>query len=440
MGKKRLSMTRMCFLNIGNLGQNYGWGLFFAFMSPIFEYLGAKPDQISGLWLAGPVMGIVTQVIAGKWSDWCWTRFGRRKPFMFIGTLIVAVCFFGMVSSTSLTFVLILFWIMMTAANLVQGPYRALLADVLPKEQVATGFIIQFIFGGIGTTIAYFSPWILTHLGVSTVSHAHTIPFITKLSFVIGGFILLVTIIISCLSIRETPPENMEEFKKNKKGQLSILRATGEIFNGIFRMPKIMRQVCLAVFFSCLGAFLQNVYFTTAIAENIYGGKVGSSVYAEGIVWAGVLLAINSMFSVVFSLFMPLMVKYISLKGLYAVSQAIGGIAFICLLFISNPTYLIIPMLGVGIMQAGSGTIPFAIIGFSTKQKDLGTNMGVVNIFTTLPQLLVSLGFGYVMANFLSGNSLYALIVAGVCLIISGIFAMLIQYKDPKGSLKLADL
>jgi maltose/moltooligosaccharide transporter len=440
MKKQRLSLQRICYLNIGNLGQNYGWGLFFALMSPIFEYLGAAPNQISGLWLAGPVMGIITQVVAGKWSDWCWTRFGRRRPFMLIGTIIVSICFFLMVSSNSLTFVLILFWIMMTAANLVQGPYRALLVDVMPKEQLATGFIVQYFFGGIGTTIAYFSPWILTHLGVSTVSHLGGIPMITRLSFQIGGVILLITILISCFSIKETPPVNMEEFKKNKKKELNIFHATAEIFGGIFKMPKIMWQVCIALFFSCLGAFLLNVYFATAIAVNVFGASIGTTLYTKGVVWAGLLLAWNAIFSVIFSLFMPIIAKYTSLKGLYAITQALGGIALISLLFIENHTLLIIPMIGVGIMQAGSGSIPFAIIGDSTDEKNIGTSMGILNIFTTLPQLFVSLCFGFFMIHLLSDNSLYALVIGGVFLVISGIFALLIQYKDPKQGLKLSDM
>ncbi len=440
MEKKRLSLQRICYLNLGNLGQNYAWGLFFALMSPIFEYLGAEANQILGLWLAGPVMGIITQVVAGKWSDWCWTRFGRRRPFMLIGTIIVSICFFLMVNSSSLTFVLILFWIMMTAANLIQGPYRALLADVLPKEQLSTGFIVQYFFGGIGTTIAYFSPWILTHLGVSTVSHLGDIPMITRLSFEIGGIILLITILISCFCIKEAPPENMEEFRKNKAEKLNIFNATAEIFCGIFKMPKIMWQVCIAVFFSCFGAFLMNVYFAPAVAVNIFGACIGTTLYTKGVVWAGLLLAWNAIFSVIFSLFMPLLAKYTSLKGLYSITQALGGISFIALLFMKNPDMLIIPMIGVGIMQAGSGSIPFAIIGDASKSEDVGTSMGIVNIFTTLPQMFVSIFFGFIMVHILGNNSLYALVIGGVFLIISGIFALLIQYKDPKDAMKLSDM
>ena len=439
MEKKNFGLMRMCYLNVGNLGQNYMWGLFFAFISPIFEYLGARPDQLSGLWLAGPIMGIIVQVVAGKWSDWIWTRFGRRRPFMLLGTVIVTICFFLMVYSKSLLFVMILFWIMMGAANLIQGPYRALLADVLPKKQLSTGFIIQFLFGGIGSTIAYCSPWILSQLGVSAVSHLGEIPLLSKLSFELGGIVLLVTMLISCFAVKEVAPENMEEFKKNRKKELNVIYATTEIFKGIFRMPKIMWQVCIAVFCSCFGAFLMNVYFSPVVAEYYFDAKVGTTLYTSGVTWAGLLLAFNGIFSVIFALLMPYLCKYMSLKALYGYSQALGGIAIISMLFISSPSMLIIPMIGVGIMQAGSGSIPFAIIGDSTKQKDMGLNMGIVNIFTTLPQLMITLLFGYAMVTFLGNNSLYALVIGGGVLVLSGIFGLMIQYKGPN-ELKLSDM
>ena len=440
MGKQHVSSSRICYLNLGFLGQSYAWGLFYVFMSPIFEYLGAKPNQISGLWLAGPVMGIITQIVVGKWSDWCWTRFGRRRPFILVGAVVVFVCFLFMIYSSSLVFVIILFWIMMTAANLMQGPYRALIADVLPSEQMSTGFIVQYMFAGIGTTLAFFSPWILSHLGVTDVSHIDHIPLIAKLSFEIGAVILLVTVFVSCACTKELPPENMEEFKINKKRELNLIYATSEIFGGIFKMPKIMWQMSLAMFFSCLGTFLMSIYFAPAVAENIYGASVGSTLYTKGVVWAGFLFAMYSVFSVIFSLFMPWITKYISLKILFSITMLIGGVALICLLFIKNPILLLVPMIGVGIMYAGNQSIPFAIIGDSSKDEDVGTSMGIFNIFTTLPQMFVSIFFGFFMIRYLCNNSLYAVAIGGVFLLISAVCALFIQYKGSKKGIKFSEM
>ncbi|MCP4177690.1 MAG: MFS transporter [bacterium] len=434
MKEKRVSTSRICFLNLGFLGQAYVWGLCYAFVGPIFEYLGAKPNQIAIFWLAGPVMGTITQLVIGKWSDWHWSRFGRRKPFILVGAIVIFICFLLFVYSGSLEFAIIVFWFMMTAACMVQGAYRSLIADILPGHQVSTGFIIQYIFAGVGTSVAYFSPWILTHLGVSNVSVAGQVPLIAKLSFEIGAVIILTTVLISCAFTKEDHPEDLEAFKIDRKRELNIKYATIKTLNGLFKMPKIMWQVSLAMFFSCLGTFLMGIYFAPAVAENIFGGSIGSTLYTKGVVWAGFLFAMYSVFSVIFSLFMPLITKYITLKLLFSITMIVGGVALISLLFIKDPILLLIPMIGVGIMYAGNQTIPYAIIGDSSKDEDVGTSMGIFNIFTTLPQAFVGIFFGFFMLHVLGNNSLYAVAVGGVFLLVSAVCALFIQYRRPKKS------
>ena len=42
-------------MSVGFLGIQFGWGRQMATMSAIYEYLGAKPDKVSMLWLAASV-------------------------------------------------------------------------------------------------------------------------------------------------------------------------------------------------------------------------------------------------------------------------------------------------------------------------------------------------------------------------------------------------
>lgn len=432
MLKTRISSSRISIMNLGFLGQNFSWGVCFGVMSAIFEYLGAHPNQIAGLWLAGPVMGIVMQLVAGKWSDWTWNRLGRRRPFILFGSVVSSICFISMIYAGSLYIVVILFWIIMAANNVMQGPYRTMIADILPSEQVPYGFIIQYIFCGIGTTVAYFTPWILHHVfDVSTATQQGTIPFIVKLSFIIGSIILLLTNLISCIFTKEYPPDDMEAFMIQRKKELKPLHATAEVITGIFKMPKLMLQVALSMFISWIGIFLMLIYFTPAVATNIFGGQHGTTLYTEGVVWAGFCLAMYSIFSIIFSFCVPFMYRFIELKNIFAFTIAAGGISLISLLFISNHLLLILPMIGVGIMYAGNQSIPFAIIGEYFKDKDTGTNMGIFHVSGVLAQVLVSIFFGYFLVNFLGNNALYAVATGGVFLIIASVSALFIQYKNP---------
>jgi hypothetical protein len=56
-------------VSFGFLGIQFGWGLQMANMSAIYEYLGARADQIPILWLAAPLTGMLIQPIIGNPSD-----------------------------------------------------------------------------------------------------------------------------------------------------------------------------------------------------------------------------------------------------------------------------------------------------------------------------------------------------------------------------------
>jgi maltose/moltooligosaccharide transporter len=69
-------------MSFGFPGIQFGWGLQMANMSAIYEYLGARADQIPILWLAAPLTGLIVQPIIGHASDRTWGRLGRRPYFL----------------------------------------------------------------------------------------------------------------------------------------------------------------------------------------------------------------------------------------------------------------------------------------------------------------------------------------------------------------------
>ena len=74
MQKPRLSFWQIWNMSFGFLGIQFGWGLQMANMSAIYEYMGAKPEQIPMLWLAAPLTGMLVQPIIGSMSDRTWGR------------------------------------------------------------------------------------------------------------------------------------------------------------------------------------------------------------------------------------------------------------------------------------------------------------------------------------------------------------------------------
>jgi maltose/moltooligosaccharide transporter len=87
MDKPQRTFWQIWNLSFGFFGIQFGWGLQMANMSAIYEYLGARADQIPILWLAAPLTGLLVQPIVGQASDSTWGPLGRRRPYFLAGAL-----------------------------------------------------------------------------------------------------------------------------------------------------------------------------------------------------------------------------------------------------------------------------------------------------------------------------------------------------------------
>ncbi|MFO0467864.1 MAG: MFS transporter, partial [Bacteroidota bacterium] len=84
MTKPRLTFSQIINMNVGFFGIQYSFGLQQSAVNPIYDMLGAQPDQIPLLNLAGPMTGVLIQPILGALSDTTWhPPYGRRKPNFF---------------------------------------------------------------------------------------------------------------------------------------------------------------------------------------------------------------------------------------------------------------------------------------------------------------------------------------------------------------------
>lgn len=58
--------------------------------TPYLLNLGLTKSQTSLVWIAGPLSGIITQPVVGVLADSNKSKWGRRSPYIGIGTIIVA--------------------------------------------------------------------------------------------------------------------------------------------------------------------------------------------------------------------------------------------------------------------------------------------------------------------------------------------------------------
>jgi Major Facilitator Superfamily len=214
--KPTLSLWQMVNMSFGFLGIQYGFGLQQANMSPIYRYLGADESAIPGLWLAGPLTGLLLQPIIGALSDKSWSpRWGRRKPYVFVGAIVGSIAMVLMPNSSSVLMAACLMWLLDAGLNASMEPFRAFVGDMLNAKQRPTGFSIQSFMVGFGQTLANLMPFILPLIGISMaiasecdVVGLNVIPDSVRYPFYIGAFSILATVFWTMYTTKEYPPED----------------------------------------------------------------------------------------------------------------------------------------------------------------------------------------------------------------------------------------
>ena len=89
--KPELSFWKLWNISFGFFGVQIAYALQSANISRIFATLGADPHNLSYFWILPPLAGIIVQPIVGAASDKTWTRFGRRIPYLFVGSLVAVL-------------------------------------------------------------------------------------------------------------------------------------------------------------------------------------------------------------------------------------------------------------------------------------------------------------------------------------------------------------
>ncbi len=433
--KHRLSFRQILNMSFGFFGIQFGFALQNANVSRIFQTLGAEIDKIGFLWIAAPLTGLLVQPVIGYLSDRTWHRkWGRRRPFFFIGAVLASIALFLMPQSTMLWMAAVLLWVLDASINISMEPFRAFVGDKLISGQRTTGFATQTFFIGLGAVIASLLPYIFTNVfHISNTAPAGQIGDSVKYSFYIGAVVFFLSVLWTVLTSDELPPENIDEWKQEKAQSKGLVIAVKEITKGIFSMPKTMAQLAVVQFFTWVGFYCMWLYSTPAIAQNAYGTiDTTTKAYQDAGDWVGVMFTIYSGISAVAAFLLPLLAKKIGRKYTHMLCLIIGGIGLFALVFIKSPNILLLPMIAVGIAWASTLTMPYAILAGALPPAKMGFYMGVFNFFIVIPQLIASFVMGFVIKDIFHEQAIYALVIGGVCMAIGGVFNLIVVDKDEK--------
>ncbi len=420
MKKPALSFWQIWNMSFGFFGIQFGWGLQMANMSAIYEYLGARPDQIPILWLAAPLTGLLVQPVIGHMSDRTWGRLGRRRPYFLAGAILSSSALIAMPNSSALWMAAGLLWILDASINISMEPFRAFVADLVPDEQRTRGFAMQSLFIGLGAVIASALPFLFSRLAAAPARGAHAIPAEVRLSFYIGAAVFLAAVLWTIATTREYPPEDLEAFRRQKTQKSGPAAHVREIAAAIEAMPETMRQLAWVQIATWLGLFCMWLYFPIAVARNVFHAPdQNSPIYTEGVAWAGICFAMYSAVCFVFSFALPAIARWLGRRTTHSICLLCGAAGLAAVAVIQNKFLLLGSMVGVGIAWASTLAMPYAIVAGALPAEKTGTYMGIFNFFIVIPEIVASLGFGWVMAHVLGNNRLAAVVAGAVFLAIA---------------------
>ena len=447
MQKTKLTFWQMWNISFGFFGVQIAYSLQSANISRIFATLGADPHSLSFFWILPPLMGMIVQPLVGKYSDRTWTRFGRRIPYLFLGSLIAiaVMCLLPnagnfnfsdiefkirlsrIVSSWrdicclisgAMLFGLFALMLLDTSINMAMQPFKMLVGDMVTEEQKGKAYSIQSFLVNAGGVVGFVFPFFFSMIGIANTAPEGQVPDTVKYSFYIGSAILILCVLFTTFKVKEMPPKEYAEFHgidlakqeagKKAPGMLQLLKEA----------PSTFWTVGLVQFF-CWAAFLYMWTYTNgAIADTVWGtSDVKSAGYQEAGNWVGILFGVQSVGSVLWALVIP---KFRSIKTAYVVSLLIGAAGFASVFFIHEQYVLFISFLLIGVAWAAILSVPFTLLTNSLSGDHIGTYLGLFNGTICLPQI-VAAACGGLILKLVGGAQVNMFIVAAVFLVLGAV-------------------
>lgn len=425
MHKPRLNFWQIWNMSFGFLGIQFGWGLQMANMSAIYSYLGANADSLAILWLAAPVTGVLIQPLIGQSSDRIWTRLGRRRPFILGGAILASLALVLMPNCSAVWMAAGLLWVLDGTINASMQPFRALVADNLPEDQNAQGFAIQSLFIGLGGTIASALPWMMTNwfgMAADAGGNGH-IPQSVKISFYIGAVAFIGAVLWTVFTTHEYPP-SAAELKEIRARKFDWTLGLGEIFSLVFNLPRRMWELGVVQFFTWIGMFAMWVYFSPAVAKNIFHAAPGSPEMEASGAWAGFCFAAYNAVCFIFSFVLLWGTRFTGPKVMHFLCLTIGGLGLASVALASNKYHLLFAMAAVGIAWSSILSMPYAMLAPALPKDKVGVMMGMFNLFIVLPQIAASSLLGFALKHFLNNEPVNAVVLGGASMGLAAVLTL----------------
>lgn len=465
-------------LSIPATGMGFALSIQIAALSWImsFQYK-LNIEEVGLVWAAGPLAGIIGQVLIGLISDNVWFWGGRRRPFILIGGSLAALMLLALPNLDSIQSFLgfgdILIVAIMVALtldmsiNISFNPTRSIIADVTPD--------------GIPRTKGY--TWMQTISGFfSVLAYLVGIVFNNYVLIYAGAVLVLLFSVVPIMFIAEPKTLNIEEEYKDQRkkssmtdifkvieplwgyipfaGYFLVIRAfeidVDDSFNnyliiafvilhGLLTVRTFLKKplndsvkekskvgfqkVLSAHSFSWIGVQTMFVYIFAFIKDFKFGSD--NSLLPEQENEIGIIINISFLILNAVGFILPAFVlepitEKIGRIKTHVISIGIMSAGYFTIAFLTASSiwlYIYIAVCGIG--WAAIVSLPFAIMSEKVDKSLMGLYMGIFNLSVVLPQLIVSAGIGKIIQSAVDKNIIF--VISGITLGISAFLWSMIK-------------
>ncbi|KAI9027899.1 major facilitator superfamily domain-containing protein [Hyaloraphidium curvatum] len=436
MGGSRVKLNpfQLMLLALPWVGVQSIWQVEFGIISQVLQAYGLSGALASMVWIFGPIAGFIMAPIIGSLSDRSESKYGRRRPYILGGLaaiIITTVVFMfsylyggaalavGFVSEVLLDF----------SINILQTPLRAIGSDMTPDTQQGIIQLLAASFQGVGAMIGY---GLMSALWDGNPS---SMPPLLSAMLAINILFTGVHVFMVHENQHQRDPED-----KLSGPFAPFLNA----MKNIVRMDRKLATVCAVQFFSWAALFTWWPVGSTWFALIVYDGCIvgtegcpagsqGAENAAAGNQQYGYTGMVATAVQIIYSLILAGGVSYGYLrrvKFVYSISLAVGALIMILSKFITAPGYAWAVAVGVSIPISCINSFPFAIVGRYNAEgggMDVGTQFGIMNLFITTPQLIITFGITGLRASLGDYVGIpWALFMAGCCFAVAAVLALFI--------------
>ncbi|EHK17545.1 uncharacterized protein TRIVIDRAFT_43166 [Trichoderma virens Gv29-8] len=323
-GSETMQMVLLTFCTIGI---TFTWGIEMTYCTPYLLNLGLTKSNTSLVWIAGPLSGLIVQPIVGVVADESTSRWGRRRPLMMVGAVVVSACLLVLgftreivgylggdagsdaTRRTTIVLAVAAIYAVDFAINAIMSCARSLIVDTLPIEKQQAGAAWGSRMNAIGHMIGY---------GAGSIDLVHLLgPGFGDSQFkqltVIAAMAILGTTSVTCWAVTERVlVTDKDHDRKHLDDPLSVFR---QIRSTLLTLPPRVQAICWAQFWSWIGWFPFLFYSTTWVGETYFrydmppGAKKSADTLGDIGRIGSAALMIYSTVSFVGAFFLPMVVR-----------------------------------------------------------------------------------------------------------------------------------